>query len=113
MAPFGGSDGGMDLLCTRIVEPSTKVTLAVEVKDQPHVGRPVVQKLSGAMVPSYISNGTVVTSGQFSVPAREEAESSPQKITLIDRDDLIALMVESRFAQVEDRGKTFVDVRQV
>ena len=86
------ADGGIDVVA-RQTQGLTRVEYAVQVKQTPSVGRPVVQRLRGSMKPHQI--GIIVTSGQYSRLAFDDAEMQGRPpITLIDGATLVRLMME-------------------
>lgn len=82
------------------MESSDGNVLVVECKHQSSVGRPVVQKLQGAMIHESgkrngsVIAGMVVTSGKFSNEAIEYVKEIGQKIELIDGRRLKAICKE-------------------
>lgn len=80
-------DGGKDIICY-----DGKTPIYVEVKHWTgKVGRPVIQKLEGAMSGDKINQGYCVTSSFFTKDAIEYAEKT--NITLIDGEMLIREML--------------------
>lgn len=84
------NDGGADVL----VSYTDGTTAAIEVKQRDPdatVGRPVVQQLRGAVSQFGTDCGFVATSGGFTRPAREAAETM-ETVSLVDGDRLLSLL---------------------
>ncbi len=58
------------------------------------VGRPVVQGFVGALTERGATKGVLITTSQFSKDARECIKRIPQKVVLIDGNELAGYMVE-------------------
>ena len=82
-------DEGRDIIMKEVFDDDSTTTVIVECKHTSSVGRPVIQKLHSA-VQTYDSvsrkKGIVVTTGQFSTPAKQYADDVD--IELIDGADL-------------------------
>jgi len=82
-------DEGRDIIMKEVFDDGSTTTVIVECKHTSSVGRPVIQKLHSA-VQTYDSvsrkKGMVVTTGQFSTPAKQYADDVD--IELIDGADL-------------------------
>ena len=86
-------DGGVDVRAKLVAGGTADISTAVQVKRQQSVGRPVVQNLRGALSAHEV--GLVVTSGQFTEEAREEAKDPHKaRIALIDGSKLVELLLE-------------------
>lgn len=89
VSPKSG-DFGKDI----IMRDSNEEIIIVECKHQSFVGRPIVQKLQGAMSheksknPDKSVQGMIVTSGKFSDEATTYAKEIQEKIDLIDGKEL-------------------------
>jgi len=89
------ADKGRDILMEEVVD-GTRRAIVVECKHTGSVGRPVVQKLHSAVSTFDFDGpkrGMVVTTGQFTSPAKEYADDlreagDPHPIELIDGTDL-------------------------
>lgn len=95
------ADLGRDILMEEVVD-GTRRAVVVECKHTSTVGRPVVQKLHSAVATFAFDGpkrGMVVTSGRFTAPATEYAESldqsgDPYPVALLDGQDLRAIADE-------------------
>jgi restriction endonuclease Mrr len=86
-------DRGIDINAILDAGGVANIKTCIQVKRQPSVGRPVVQNLRGSL--SAHEAGLLVTSGYFTAEAIEEAKVETRvPITLINRDKLIALLLE-------------------
>jgi restriction system protein len=74
------------------------------------VGRERIQQFAGALVGQGASKGVFVTTSSFSKPAIEYANKVPQKIVLIDGQELTRLMV--RYG-VGVRIERTVDIKKI
>lgn len=94
------NDKGKDVVVER-----DGVRYVVECKHQDAVGRPVIQKLQGAMSDESRSydevKGMVVTTGTFSNPPEEYAEST--EIELVDGEDITKLCDDAGIDVVNGR----------
>ncbi|HEY6418549.1 MAG TPA: restriction endonuclease [Candidatus Binataceae bacterium] len=86
-------DGGVDVRATLVAGGVANMQTCIQVKRQPGVGRPIVQKLRGSL--GAHEAGLLVTSGRFSEEACEEA-NDPHKvpIALIDGSKLTKLLLD-------------------
>ena len=93
LTPYSG-DEGRDLIIQ-----ADDGWIYVECKHyaRASVGRPVVQKLLGAMIGDGIPRGIVVTSGRFTRQAREFVERNRLDIALIDRERLSILAIRAGY----------------
>ncbi|WP_240951481.1 restriction endonuclease [Caldanaerobacter subterraneus] len=73
------------------------------------VGRPVVQKLVGAMVKDKVKRGFIITTSYFTAEALEYASNLPEeiKIELIDGDKLVKLLTDLRKEWIPEIIHTF------
>lgn len=87
-------DGGVDITATFSAGGAARVSTAFQVKrSSGTVGRPVVQKLRGAV--GSTQQGVIVTTGQFTADAVADAQRQDGlAIHLIDGSQLVDLMVE-------------------
>lgn len=92
--PKRGADGGIDVRATLVVAGGIGgIRTCIQVKRQPSVGRPDVQKLRGAL--GVHETGVLVTSGEFANAAVEEAkDNSKAPIILIGGSKLTELLIE-------------------
>jgi restriction system protein len=74
------------------------------------VGRERIQQFAGALVGQGASKGVFVTTSSFSSGARDYARRIPQRIILIDGEDLTRLMVQY---QVGVRIERTVDLKRI
>ena len=58
------------------------------------VGRPVVQSFVGSLVGKSASKGVLLTTSKFTGEARQYVKHLPQKVVLIDGEELASLMIE-------------------
>ena len=87
------------------------LSLKVQVKRVPgSLGNNVVLQLRGALGTD--EHGAIVTTGTFTQPAIEEAESPGKKnIKLIDRDSLVDLVL-SHYDELDDRYKSLLNLKK-
>jgi HJR/Mrr/RecB family endonuclease len=85
-------DSGVDVRATLVAGGIANMPTCIQVKRQPSVGRPIVQKIRGSL--SAHEAGLLVTSGEITEEAREEAKD-PRKvpIALIDGTKLTELLL--------------------
>jgi HJR/Mrr/RecB family endonuclease len=86
-------DGGVDVRARLVAGGIASQKTCIQVKRQPSVGRPIVQKIRGSL--SAHEAGLLVTSGTFTDGAREEA-IDPHKIpiALVDGAKLTELLLD-------------------
>ncbi len=95
------ADKGRDIVMEEVVD-GTRRAVVVECKHTETVGRPVVQKLHSAVATYDFpgpKRGMVATTGRFTNPAREYAESlrqndDPHPVALLDGSDLRSIADE-------------------
>lgn len=93
------ADGGKDIIATKENE---KYYIECKLWDwtieNNNVGRPVVQKLVGAMYKDGIKKGMIITSAYFTDEAKEYTKSLPKEteIKLFDGDSLVQLLEDLR-----------------
>lgn len=93
------ADGGKDIIATKENE---KYYIECKLWDwtieNNNVGRPVVQKLVGAMYKDGIKKGMIITSAYFTDEAKEYTKSLPKEteIQLFDGDNLVQLLEDLR-----------------
>jgi hypothetical protein len=102
-------DGGVDVTATLDAGGVANIKTCIQAKRQQSVGRPVVQNLRGSL--SAHEAGLLVTSGQFTSGAVEEA-NDPTKppIALIDGSRLTELLLEHKIG-VEHRNVTLYSLK--
>jgi hypothetical protein len=84
------NDGGKDLI---VIRNSLKSYVECKMYSKnTKIGRPIVQRLKGAMAGDNISNGYLVTSASFSAPARDYAAKN--SIVLIGGQELETMLFE-------------------
>ncbi len=74
------------------------------------VGRERIQKFAGALVGQAASKGVFVTTSSFSKQAYEYAQKVPQRIILLDGDELARLMIQYG---VGVRTERVVDIKRI
>ena len=98
-------DGGKDVVCRN--KESQQVYVECKLwnpeKFSENVGRPVVQKLAGAMLADGVKKGLVVTTASFSEEARQYVQKLPKdyEIKLLDGDELMNKIYQVRKLQLE------------
>jgi len=104
-------DQGRDI----IMESPKGETILVECKHQQFVGRPIIQKLQGAMNYDETQNpdkdvkGIIVTSGSFSQEAIEYNKKIGQEIELIDGKKLKNLCSELKVVILNGKVQIITD----
>jgi restriction system protein len=73
---------------------------------QNNVGSPEIMQFSGGLTKRHATRGVVITPSGFSKDAREYVKSLPQRIILIDGQQLSSLMIEYNVGVVADRSYT-------
>jgi restriction system protein len=87
------SDGGIDVKAVLVIDGVDNIKTCIQVKRQPTVGRPIIQNIRGSL--GSHERGIVVTSGQFSKGACEEAQDPTKApIGLIDGRKFAELLVK-------------------
>jgi restriction system protein len=88
-------DGGIDVRGTMVVGDVIRTRMAVQVKRwRQNVQAPIVQQVRGSL--GTHEQGLIITTSDFSIGARQEAES-PYKtpVALMNGDQLVELLVEN------------------
>jgi len=89
-------DGGIDVRGTLVVGDVIRTRMAVQVKrwKKGNVQTPIVQQVRGSLGPH--EQGLIITTGDFSKGARENAAKSDLKpVALMNGEQLVALLVEN------------------
>ena len=92
----GSGDGGIDGII--IEDPLGLDAVYVQAKQwtEETVGRPDIDKFTGALTRTGASKGVFITTSNFSKPAKAAAnESAGPKIALIDGEELVQLMIDN------------------
>ena len=91
----GSGDEGFDGIVNEDPLGLDKIYLQAKryAKDN-KIGRPTIQQFAGALAGKGASKGVFITTSSFAAPAIEFARHVPQRIILIDGEELAKLMVQ-------------------
>ncbi len=98
-------DGGKDVVCRD--KNGDKVYVECNLwkpeNFEEKIGRPVVQKLAGAMLADGVKKGLVITTAAFTEEARQYVSKLPKdyEIKLLDGDELMKKLYQVRKLQLE------------
>lgn len=106
-----GSDRGVDIVAHPDALGFESPLVKVQVKQRTSTtGGPDMREFSGTLGPN--EKGLYVSTGGFTRGAREAARNSSERITLLDRDDFIELLLQY-YDTLEPEYKTYVPLKQI
>lgn len=106
-----GSDYGVDVIAHPDKLGFEDPVIKVQVKrTQSSIGNEAIGRFLGTIDPA--EKGLYVSTGGFTQYARREARSSSRRVTLLDREDFIQLLLDN-YEDLEQEYRTYVPLKRV
>jgi len=100
---IGGShDGGIDGIIKEDKLGLDTIYLQAKRYDDNSVGEGAIRNFVGALAAKHAQKGIFITTASYTKSAREFVSKIPQKVILIDGNDLVDLMIENNVGVSED-----------
>ena len=109
----GSGDGGVDGLIRQDKLGLDQIYIQAKRYESGTIGRPDIQRFSGALSGKGATRGVFITTSKFSEEARQYVVALPgQKVVLIDGQQLVALMIQHKVGVEVSRSFELFEINE-